>query len=67
VLKELLNCSLKEKMETLNLTLATVVPQKRGAFIFDGPSRDALLQEIQEQLDIPVASITDAEEVSVLL
>jgi hypothetical protein len=40
--------------------------EKRVAFIFDGPSKEAILQVIQEKLDIPVASITEAEEVSVL-
>jgi hypothetical protein len=37
--------------------------ENRVAFIIEGPSQDAVLQTIQEQLDIPVASIMEAEEV----
>jgi hypothetical protein len=41
--------------------------ENRVAFLIEGPSEDAVLHVIQEQLDIPVASIMEAEEVSVLL
>jgi hypothetical protein len=40
--------------------------ENRVAFLIDGPSVDAVLQVVQEQLDVPVASIMEAEEVSVL-
>lgn len=40
--------------------------ENRVAFLIEGPSEDAVLHVIQEQLDIPVASIMEAEEVSVL-
>ena len=40
--------------------------ENRVAFLIDGPSQDAILQVVQEQLDIPVASIMEAEEVSVI-
>ena len=38
----------------------------RVAFVIEGPSEDAVLHVVQEQLDIPVASIMEAEEVSVI-
>ncbi len=37
--------------------------ENRVAFLIDGPSQDAVLETVQEQLNIPVASITEAEEV----
>jgi len=37
--------------------------ENRVAFLIDGPSQDAVLEIVQEQLDIPVASIMEAEEV----
>jgi hypothetical protein len=37
--------------------------ENRVAFLIDGPSQDAVLETVQEQLDIPVASIVEAEEV----
>jgi hypothetical protein len=40
--------------------------ENRVAFLIDGPSEDAILQVVQEQLDIPVSSIMEAEEVSVI-
>ena len=40
--------------------------ENRVAFLIEGPSEDAILHVIQEQLDIPVASIMEAEEVSVI-
>ncbi len=40
--------------------------ENRVSFIIEGPSEDAVLQVVQEQLDIPVASIMEAEEVSVI-
>jgi len=40
--------------------------ENRVAFLVEGPSEEAVLQVIQEQLDIPVASIMEAEQVSVI-
>ena len=40
--------------------------ENRVAFLIDGPSEDAILHVVQEQLDIPVSSIMEAEEVSVI-
>ena len=40
--------------------------ENRVAFLIEGPSEDAVLHVIQEQIDIPVASIMEAEEVSVI-
>jgi len=40
--------------------------ENRVAFLIDGPGEDAILQVVQEQLDIPVSSIMKAEEVSVI-
>ncbi len=40
--------------------------ENRVSFIIEGPNEDAVLQVVQEQLDIPVASIMEAEEVSVI-
>jgi hypothetical protein len=37
--------------------------ENRVAFILEGPSQDAVLETVQEQLDIPVASIMEAQEV----
>jgi hypothetical protein len=37
--------------------------ENRVAFLIDGPSQDAVLETVQEQLNIPVASIMEAEEV----
>ena len=36
----------------------------RVAFIIEAPSRDAVLETLQEQINIPVASITEVEEVT---
>lgn len=36
----------------------------RVAFVVEAPSSDAVLETLQEQLDIPVASITEVEEVT---
>jgi hypothetical protein len=36
--------------------------ENRVAFLIEGPSRDAVLEVVQEQLDIPVASITEVQE-----
>lgn len=38
--------------------------EKRVAFVVEAPSQDAVLQTLQEQLDIPIASITEVEEVA---
>lgn len=38
--------------------------EKRVAFIVEAPSRDSVLQTLQEQLDIPIASINEVEEVT---
>ncbi|MCW3999458.1 MAG: hypothetical protein NWE93_04400 [Candidatus Bathyarchaeota archaeon] len=38
--------------------------ENRAAFIIEGPSEDAVLAVVQEQLDIPVASITEVQEVT---
>ncbi len=38
-------------------------PEDRVAFIIEAPSKDAVLETL-EQIDIPVASILDAEEVT---
>ena len=40
--------------------------ENRVSFLVEGPSEEAVLQVVQEQLDIPVASIMVAEEVSVI-
>ena len=40
--------------------------ENRVAFLIDGPNEDAILHVVQEQLDIPVSSIMEAEEVSVI-
>ena len=37
--------------------------EKRVAFIIEGPSKDAVLGILQEQLNIPIASIMEIEEV----
>jgi hypothetical protein len=37
--------------------------QNRVAFLIEGPSQNAVLETVQEQLDIPVASIMEAQEV----
>ena len=36
----------------------------RVAFIIEGPDEKAVLETVQEQLDIPVASIMEVEEVT---
>ena len=38
--------------------------EDRVAFIIEGPSEDAVLEVLQEQLDIPVASIFEVNEVT---
>jgi hypothetical protein len=38
--------------------------ENRVAFVIEGPSQDAVLETVQEQLDIPVASITEIQEVN---
>ena len=37
--------------------------ESRVAFIIEAPSQDAVLETLQEQLDIPIASIMEAEQV----
>lgn len=37
--------------------------EARVAFVIEAPSQDAVLETLQEQLNIPVASIMEAEEV----
>ena len=37
--------------------------ESRVAFVIEGPSQDSVLETIQEQLNIPVASITEVEEI----
>ncbi len=37
--------------------------ESRVAFIIEGPSQDAVLETLQEHLNIPVASILEVEEV----
>jgi len=37
--------------------------EARVAFIIEAPSQDAVLEVLQEQLNIPIASIMEAEEV----
>ena len=39
--------------------------ENRVAFLIDGPSKEAVLQ-VMQQLDIPVASIMEAEQVSLM-
>ncbi len=36
----------------------------RVAFIVEAPSQDALLETLQEQLDVPIAAISEVQEVS---
>ncbi|MCW4030359.1 MAG: hypothetical protein NWE92_12025 [Candidatus Bathyarchaeota archaeon] len=36
----------------------------RVAFLIEAPNENSLLEVLQEQLDIPVASITEVEEVT---
>jgi len=36
----------------------------RVAFIIEGPSKDAVLEIVQQQIDIPEASIFEVEEVT---
>jgi hypothetical protein len=36
--------------------------EPRVAFLIKGPSKDAVLETVQQQLDIPVASIMEVEE-----
>jgi hypothetical protein len=38
--------------------------ESRVAFLIDAPSQDAVLETLQEQLNIPIASIMEAEEVT---
>jgi len=40
--------------------------ENRVALLIEGPNQDTVLQVIQEHLDIPVASIMEAEQVSVI-
>jgi hypothetical protein len=40
--------------------------ENRVAFLIEGPSQETILNIVQEQLNIPVASIMEAEEVSVI-
>ena len=37
--------------------------EKRVAFIIEGPDQHTVLETVQQQLDIPVASIMEVEEV----
>lgn len=36
----------------------------RVAFIVEAPSQDALLETLQEQLDVPIAAISEVQEVN---
>jgi hypothetical protein len=57
----------KGKIKDIELTACYCCEaENRVSFIIDGPSEEAVLQVVQEQLDIPVASIMEAEEVSVI-
>ncbi|MCW3984774.1 MAG: hypothetical protein NWE96_12430 [Candidatus Bathyarchaeota archaeon] len=38
--------------------------ENRAAFIIEGPSQEAILETMQEQLNIPVASISEIQEVT---
>lgn len=38
--------------------------EKRVAFIVEGPDQQSVLETVQQQLDIPVASIMEVEEVT---
>lgn len=38
--------------------------ESRVAFVIEGPDEHEVLETVQEQLDIPVASITEVEEVN---
>ncbi len=38
--------------------------EDRVTFVIEGPNQDAVLDVMQEQLDIPVASISEIEEVT---
>ena len=38
--------------------------ENRAAFLIEGPSEDAVLQVVQGQLNIPVASITEVQQVT---
>jgi hypothetical protein len=40
--------------------------ENRVAFLIEGPSQETILNIVQEQLNITVASIMEAEEVSVI-
>jgi len=39
--------------------------EKRVSFLIEGPDQHTVLETVQEQLDIPVASIMEVEEVPV--
>lgn len=38
--------------------------EKRVSFVIEGPDQHTVLETVQQQLDIPVASIMEVEEVS---
>jgi hypothetical protein len=38
--------------------------ENRVAFVIEGPSQEAILETLQEQLNIPVASISEIQEVT---
>lgn len=38
--------------------------ENRVAFIIEGPSQETILEVMQEQLNIPVASISEVQEVA---
>jgi hypothetical protein len=40
------------------------VGEGRVAFIVEAPSQDALLETLQEQLDVPIAAISEVQEVT---
>ncbi|MFA5573048.1 MAG: hypothetical protein WDA42_08055 [Candidatus Bathyarchaeia archaeon] len=38
--------------------------ENRVAFVIKGPSQDVVLETVQEQLNIPVVSITEVQEIT---
>jgi hypothetical protein len=38
--------------------------EKRGSFVIEGPDEHTVLETVQQQIDIPVASIMEVEEVN---
>lgn len=55
----------KEKIKNIELKSCYCCGQEgRVAFVIEGPSEHDVLETVQEQLDIPVASIMEVEEVT---